>query len=97
MFLSVVLLLIASLAIESSESAGAVKLSSANFDSTLSGSELVFVNFYANWCRFSQMLEPIYDELADKIAKEYPASKVTIAKVDCDSESKENTHIYKYV
>jgi thiol-disulfide isomerase/thioredoxin len=30
------------------------------------------MNFYANWCRFSQMLDPIFNELADKVAKEFP-------------------------
>ena len=29
--------------------AGAAKLTLANFDSTMSSSELVYVNFYANW------------------------------------------------
>jgi endoplasmic reticulum resident protein 44 len=38
----------------------------------LASNEVVFINFYANWCRFSQMLEPIYNELADKVAKEFP-------------------------
>jgi len=32
------------------------------------------------------MLEPIFDEFADKVAKEYPAGKVAIGKVDCDRE-----------
>jgi endoplasmic reticulum resident protein 44 len=38
----------------------------------LASNEVVFINFYANWCRFSQMLDPIYNELADKVAKEFP-------------------------
>lgn len=34
--------------------------------------ELVFLNFYADWCRFSQMLAPIFEDAADKAAKEIP-------------------------
>lgn len=29
--------------------------------------ELVFINFYAEWCRFSNLLQPIFDEAADKV------------------------------
>ncbi|CAF4684314.1 unnamed protein product, partial [Rotaria magnacalcarata] len=42
---------------------GAIQLTSSNIDSILSSYDIVFVNFYANWCRFSQMLDPIYNEL----------------------------------
>lgn len=28
--------------------------------------EVVFVNFYADWCRFSQQLKPIYLEASEK-------------------------------
>lgn len=56
---------------------------------TLSASnELVLINFYADWCRFSNMLAPIYDEAADLITKEFPEQgKVVIGKVDCDKET----------
>lgn len=40
----------------------------------LASNEVVFINFYANWCRFSQMLDPIYNELADKVAAEFPVN-----------------------
>jgi len=50
--------------------------------------ELVLINFYADWCRFSNMLQPIFDEAADKVAAEFPTpGKVVLAKVDCDKES----------
>lgn len=29
--------------------------------------ELVFLNFYAEWCRFSNLLAPIFNEAADKV------------------------------
>ncbi len=69
---------------------GALQITNGNADSVLASKELVFVNFYANWCRFSQMLEPVFDEFSDKVARELPpaeASRVTIGKVDCDSET----------
>ena len=51
--------------------------------------ELVLINFYADWCRFSNMLAPIFDEAADKVASEFPEKgKVVLGKVDCDKESK---------
>ena len=51
--------------------------------------EFVFINFYADWCRFSNMLAPIWDEAAEKAEKEFPEKgKVVFAKVDCDKHSK---------
>lgn len=49
---------------------------------------MVFINFYAQWCRFSNLLAPIFDEAADKVREEFPQpGKVVMAKVDCDRES----------
>jgi len=77
---------------------GAIVLNMQNFDSVLSGHELVLVNYYANWCRFSQMLEPIFDEFADKLAQELPATQVAAGKVDCDVETTiaSNNQVNKY-
>jgi len=58
--------------------------------------QLVFVNFYVNWCRFSQNLNPIYEDLAEKITKQYSKKKneglIQIGKVNCEisGNSKEN-------
>lgn len=30
--------------------------------------ELVIINFYAEWCRFSNLLQPVFDEAADKVS-----------------------------
>jgi endoplasmic reticulum resident protein 44 len=65
---------------------GAIGLNSGNIDSVLLSNDIVFINYYANWCRFSQMLQPIYDEFADKFTKENSDKRVAIAKVDCDGE-----------
>ena len=49
--------------------------------------ELVFINFYTQWCRFSNLLAPIFEEAATKVRKAFPeAHRVVMAKVDCDRE-----------
>lgn len=76
-----------------------VQLTQQNFDSILASTELVFINFYADWCRFSNILMPVFDEAAAAIAKEFPeAGKVVMGKVDCDKEGPIATrfHITKY-
>jgi len=77
---------------------GAVQLQSGNIDQILADNEFVFINFYADWCRFSNMLAPIWDEGADKIAAEMVGSSVVVGKVDCDTETNLGTrfHITKY-
>lgn len=65
-----------------------VQIQSHNIDDILNHNELVLVNFYADWCRFSQMLKPIYEDTAKKIAEEFPErGKVALATVDCDRET----------
>lgn len=50
--------------------------------------ELVFINFYAEWCRFSNILQPIFDDAADRVREEFTEpGKVVMGKVDCDRES----------
>uniref|UniRef100_A0A6M2E328 Putative endoplasmic reticulum resident protein 44 isoform x3 n=1 Tax=Xenopsylla cheopis TaxID=163159 RepID=A0A6M2E328_XENCH len=78
---------------------GAVPLTQANIDMTLASNELVFINFYAEWCRFSNLLQPIFDEAADKINEAFPEQgRVVLGKVDCDKESTvaSRYHISKY-
>lgn len=78
---------------------GAVALTQATVDHTLASNELVFINFYADWCRFSNLLAPIFDEAADKIAAEFPTpGQVVMGKVDCDRENSiaARFHITKY-
>lgn len=51
--------------------------------------ELVFINFYAEWCHFSKLLAPIFEEVADKVKEAFPEEgRVVIGKVDCDEECK---------
>ena len=51
--------------------------------------EFVFLNFYADWCRFSNMLAPEWDKMADKAIEKFGQNgRVLVGKVDCDKESK---------
>ncbi|CAH0748091.1 unnamed protein product [Diatraea saccharalis] len=65
----------------------------------LASNEVVFINFYAEWCKFSNMLMPIFDEASDEVSKAgYDPGKVVMGKVDCDKEGAIATrfHITKY-
>eukprot|EP00092_Neocalanus_flemingeri_P038884 GFUD01042332.1.p1 GENE.GFUD01042332.1~~GFUD01042332.1.p1 ORF type:complete len:430 (-),score=105.15 GFUD01042332.1:287-1576(-) len=77
---------------------GAVQLDASNIDSTLADNEFVFINFYADWCRFSNLLAPLWDEGADKISTELAGQSVLVGKVDCDKNGDLGTrfHITKY-
>lgn len=78
---------------------GAVQITQQTLAPTLASNELVFVNFYAEWCRFSNILMPTFDETADQIKTVFPqAGKVVLAKVDCDKETEvaSQFHITKY-
>ena len=43
------------------------------------------MNFYADWCRFSQQLKPIYAQASENF-KDYPQGKVAWASVDADRQ-----------
>uniref|UniRef100_A0A646QDC0 Endoplasmic reticulum resident protein 44 n=1 Tax=Hemiscolopendra marginata TaxID=943146 RepID=A0A646QDC0_9MYRI len=78
---------------------GSTQLTMANFDGLVATHEVVFLNFYADWCRFSQILAPVFDEAADKLAQEVPGQgKALLGKIDCDAESSlaARFHISKY-
>ncbi|XP_037936814.1 endoplasmic reticulum resident protein 44 isoform X1 [Teleopsis dalmanni] len=78
---------------------GAVDMTSDNIDMTLASNELVFLNFYAEWCRFSNLLAPIFNEAADKVKEAFPdGGKVVLGKVDCDRQTSiaSRFHITKY-
>lgn len=75
------------------------ELTSDNFNHLSSSHELVFINFYADWCRFSQILAPIFEEAYVKTLKEFGTTgRVLFAKVDCEKESDlaSRFHISKY-
>lgn len=78
---------------------GSLQLTNDNIEMTLASNELVLINFYADWCRFSNMLQPIFDEAADKVREAFPdQGRVVLAKVNCDTETAvaQKFHITKY-
>ncbi|XP_061165211.1 endoplasmic reticulum resident protein 44-like [Saccostrea echinata] len=76
-----------------------ISLNGANIGSVIGSNEVVFINFYADWCRFSQILAPVFEEASNKVKDEFPTpGKIAFGKVDCDSESDiaSQYHISKY-
>lgn len=57
-------------------------LNTEEFLETLKNNEIVFVDFYANWCGPCKMLAPSIDKLAD----EHP--EVKVVKIDVDKEER---------
>ncbi|CAG0921875.1 unnamed protein product [Notodromas monacha] len=57
-----------------------------DWNNLLLNKDFVFVNFYADWCRFSKLLAPQWQRAASIIADDSALSpKVQFARVDCDS------------
>jgi len=57
----------------------ALTLTAQNFDEVISSGQLVFVDFWATWCRPCMMMGPVVEELA----AEYDG-KAIIAKINVD-------------
>ncbi|VIO95343.1 Thioredoxin family protein [Brugia malayi] len=73
-----------------------IPLNGANIESVLHDYEVVFVNFYADWCRFSQHLMPIFEEASKRFTDR--GNTVAWATVDCDREADiaQKYHVSKY-
>uniref|UniRef100_H3DLZ9 Endoplasmic reticulum protein 44 n=1 Tax=Tetraodon nigroviridis TaxID=99883 RepID=H3DLZ9_TETNG len=84
-FISVLLLV---MGLSSPGKAEIINLDSGNIDEVLNNAGVALVNFYADWCRFSQMLHPIFEEASNIVREEFPSTKqVVFARVDCDQHS----------
>ncbi|KAI8496177.1 Endoplasmic reticulum resident protein 44 [Branchiostoma belcheri] len=62
-----------------------VPITVSNLEDVLNHNELVFVNFYADWCRFSKMLEPVFEEASNTVPT--AIQNVVFGKVNCDAET----------
>lgn len=58
----------------------------SNVDETIKNNRVVFVNFYADWCHFSQQLKPIFAQASENFAH-YPPGDVVWASVDCQQNA----------
>jgi thioredoxin 1 len=56
------------------------ELTKENFESTVSGDGIVFIDWWASWCGPCRMFAPIYDRLAAQ------HTDITWGKVDTDAE-----------
>lgn len=56
------------------------QITSAEFEQTITGNDIVFVDFWATWCGPCRAFGPIYEEASDR-----PENKgIVFAKVDID-------------
>lgn len=62
----------------------ALQLTKENYQETLDKNKIVFINFYADWCMFSQQLAPIFHKAADILHEEY--DNVKLGRVDCEAQ-----------
>ena len=63
---------------------GPVILTNANIDRVLKQSEIVFVSFVAEWCHFSRLLTPVWEDSAKELSKIYGVDKLTLGVVQTD-------------
>ncbi|CAD5206901.1 unnamed protein product [Bursaphelenchus okinawaensis] len=61
-----------------------VVLNDANIRNTIDNNKIVFVNFYAEWCRFSQILKPIFVKASENFKDN--TNQIVFASVDCDKQ-----------
>ncbi|KAH8248677.1 hypothetical protein KR032_002055, partial [Drosophila birchii] len=63
------------------------QIGEANLNDTLISNEVVFINFYADWCPFSARLAPIFEIAGNMLKMQYPEpGKVQLGQVDCIKE-----------
>ena len=68
----------------------AIHLTAENFDKAITSGQLVFVDFWATWCRPCMMMGPIVDELA----AEYEG-KAIIAKMNVDDDGAKDMKLFR--
>jgi len=74
-----------------------VVMSDDTFDAVSGQYDIMLVNFYADWCRFSQMLKPIFAAAARQVSE---LGNVRLGSINCEGSDTEVTrekyHISKY-
>jgi len=63
---------------------GPVVLTDGNIESVMAKSELVFVAFVAEWCHFSRMLTPVWQNTAKELSKQWGEDRLTLGIVQTD-------------
>eukprot|EP00126_Sphaerothecum_destruens_P003689 Sdes_comp17467_c0_seq1m6696 len=58
-------------------------LTDENFKTAINSAKLVNVNFYVNWCHFSRMLAPVWEETSRQLDSN---NDILFASVDCDKQ-----------
>lgn len=61
-----------------------ISLNEDNFQHVLTNNDFVLVNFYAEWCRFSRELTPIFEKASNSVATDFTNTNVVLARVDCE-------------
>ncbi|KAH8283076.1 hypothetical protein KR054_012019, partial [Drosophila jambulina] len=70
--------------IPAATSSSVTEIDETNLNDTLSSNEVVFLNFYADWCPFSARLAPIFEVAGNMLIMQYPEpGKVRLGRVDC--------------
>ncbi|WKY04097.1 hypothetical protein Q1695_005229 [Nippostrongylus brasiliensis] len=98
MWETVVLLTLISGVRPDSNSNAVVSIDETNLKHLLTGHQLVFMTFGANWCPYSINLEPIFEEAAKEFEEHYSTSDVIWASVECTAQQRicERYGINKY-
>ncbi|KAH8243156.1 hypothetical protein KR032_005003 [Drosophila birchii] len=64
-----------------------VVITKENLKNITESNDLVLLSFYVDWCRFSQLLEPIFEEAAAQVREKFPEDgSVILGRVNCDTE-----------
>ena len=69
--------------IHARESDHSTSLNAANFDGFVESHDVVLVSFFAPWCHWCQLLEPVWEHTAQQAETKAYHNSVKLAKVDC--------------